>query len=130
MDLISYGSLSKDFKIMAQLTKLFNKIKNHEIKEYRVDCYEVKSHCSIPLLQSIEDKFKEKELRWSSHLEVFYPSEHYPDHIDEGGISYFIPLESGLFNIGGVSYPVVPFVLYGFEDSNPHNTDFGAIMIK
>lgn len=130
MDLISYGSLSKDFKIMAQLTKLFNKVKNKEIKEFRVDCYDIKVHCSIPVLQSIDKKFEEIGMSGPTHLEVFYPSEHYPDHVDEGGISYFIPLESGLFNIGGVSYPVVPFVLYGFEDSKPHNTDFGAIMIK
>ena len=36
-ELVSYGSISKDFKIMASLTILLNKIKNKEIEQTRVD---------------------------------------------------------------------------------------------
>lgn len=51
-------------------------------------------------------------------------------HVDDGGISYFIPLEEGVFQIGGVNYPIVPFVLYSFEDSMLHNSNFVSIMLK
>jgi len=51
-------------------------------------------------------------------------------HVDYGGISYFIPLEEGIFQIGGVNYPIVPFVLYAFEDSMLHNSNFASIMLK
>jgi hypothetical protein len=63
-------------------------------------------------------------------MEVFYPKENYPDHIDGGGTSYFIALEDGVFKIEGVTYNISPFVLYAFEDSKPHNSNMCAIMLK
>ncbi len=130
MDLISYGSISKDFKIMAQLTNLFNKIKFSDIKETRLDCYDISKHFSIAVKESIDKKFNDIKINIPTNIEVFYPSVNYPSHVDGGGISYFIPLEEGLFLIEGVNYSIVPFVLYAFEDCKLHNTNFGAIMLK
>lgn len=127
MDLISYGSVSKDFKIIAQLSKLLTKIKNGEIRETRLDCYPLTSN-SIAV--DITKKFETEKIPVFNSVEVFLPSINYPSHVDEGGTSYFIPLEEGNFLIESVSYPIVPFVLYAFEDSKPHNTNFGAIMLK
>ena len=127
IELISYGSIAKDFKVMAQLTKLLAKVKNGEVTQNRVDCYNITSQS---ILDSIIIKFKDVNLDLPISSEIFLPSTNYPSHIDEGGISYFIPLEEGKFLIGGVFYPIVPFVLYAFEDSKPHNTNFGAIMLK
>ena len=129
MDLISYGSISKDFKVIAQMSKLLKRVKNKEIEQHRVDCYTVDS-LSTHAKNEITEKFRENNIDTPKNMEVFYPSENYPSHIDEGGISYFIALENGKFLIEDVSYPIVPFVLYSFEDSKPHNTDFGAIMLK
>jgi len=126
MDLISYGSVSKDFKIIARLSKLLMKIKNDEIAQIRLDCYPTGGNG----LEEINAKFKDSGLGTPKSSEVFLPSINYPSHVDEGGISYFIPLEEGRFLIENVSYPIVPFVLYAFEDSKPHNTNFGAIMLK
>lgn len=127
MDLISYGSVSKDFKIMAQLTNLLSKIKQGEVKQFRLDCYAISSKS---IIESITIKFEVSGIPMFDSVEVFCPSTNYPSHIDEGGTSYFIALEKGNFLIGNVSYPIVPFVLYAFEDSKLHNTDFGAIMLK
>ena len=43
MELISYGSISKDFKVIAQMSKLLKRVKNKEIEQHRVDCYTVDS---------------------------------------------------------------------------------------
>lgn len=126
MDLISYGSISKDFKVIARLSKLLVKIKNGEVSQIRLDCFPTGGKET----EEINNKFKECDLPSPKSSEVFLPSINYPSHVDEGGISYFIPLEEGKFLIENVSYPVVPFVLYAFEDSKPHNTNFGAIMLK
>lgn len=130
MDLISYGSVSKDFKIIAQLSKLLTKIKNGEIPQDRLDCYSVDKNISTNLKGEIYNKFKSSNLDIPTSSEVFLPSMNYPSHVDEGGTSYFIPLEEGRFLIENVSYLIVPFVLYAFEDSKLHNTNFGAIMLK
>lgn len=127
MDLISYGSVSKDFKVMAQLTNLLNSIKQGEVKQFRLDCYVIPSKSVI---KSITTKFEALDIPMFESIEVFYPSTNYPSHVDEGGTSYFIALENGNFLIENVSYPIVPFVLYAFEESKLHNTDFGAIMLK
>jgi hypothetical protein len=129
MDLISYGSISDDFKVIAQMSNLLKKIKKSEIKPHRLDCYSLQSLCKFAQ-SSIKNKFKENNLLIPENMEVFKPSENYPSHTDEGGTSYFIGLEKGNFLIGNVSYPIVPFVLYSFEDSKLHNTNFGAIMLK
>ena len=129
MELISYGSISKDFKIMAQLTKILNKIKNKELEQSRIDCYSL-NHIPLSVIVSINNKFEGKSLPLPKQMEIFYPSENYPSHTDDGGTSYFIGLESGNFIIENVSYPIVPFVLYAFEDSKLHNTNFAAIMLK
>lgn len=129
MDLISYGSISKDFKVIAHLSKLLKKIKNNEIEQHRVDCYSIDS-LSEYVKNIVNEKFIENNLKIPQNIEVFYPSENYPSHIDEGGISYFIGLENGNFLIENILYPIVPFVLYSFDDSKLHNTDFGAIMLK
>jgi hypothetical protein len=129
MELISYGSISKDFKVMAQLTIILNKIKNNEIEQSRVDCYSLNQLPKSALVE-IDKKFNEKNLSIPKQIEIFYPSQNYPSHTDDGGTSYFIGLESGEFLIGDVNYPIVPFVLYAFEDSKLHNTNFAAIMLK
>ena len=129
MELISYGSISNDFKIMAQLTKFLNKIKNGDIEQTRVDCYSLDT-LNVSIIVKIYHKFKDKGLPNPQDMEVFYPIENYPSHTDDGGTSYFIGLESGNFIIENVSYPIVPFVLYAFEDSKLHNTNFAAIMLK
>ena len=129
MELVSYGSVSRDFRVIAQMRKLLKRIQNQEIPEHRIDCYSVDSLESLSK-DSINIKFSQNSLKMPENIEVFCPSENYPSHTDSGGISYFIGLESGLFTIGGTSYPIVPFVLYSFEDSKSHNTDFGAIMLK
>lgn len=130
MDLISYGSISKDFKIIAQLSKLLLKIKNEGVSQNRLDCYSIHNHISDKAQNTIYDKFTRSKLTTPESVEIFIPSVNYPSHTDEGGVSYFIPLEEGRFLIENVSYPIVPFVLYAFEDSKPHNTNFGAIMLK
>jgi hypothetical protein len=128
-ELVSYGSISKDFKIMASLTILLNKIKNKEIEQTRVDCYGL-GNIPMKVLDSINTKFENKNLNLPNQIEIFYPSQKYPSHTDDGGTSYFIALENGEFLIGDVSYPIVPFVLYSFDDSMEHNTNFAAIMLK
>lgn len=125
ISLVSYGPVSKDFKTIAGLKKQMLKVKAGEVEQHRVDCYPFRVNSELI------NKFNE-ELRISlpESFEIFYPSEKYPPHVDEGGTSYFIPLESGNFFIDGVSYPIVPFVLYGFDDGKLHNTDFCAVMLK
>lgn len=126
ISLVVYGAITEDFKIMAQLKKRMISIKSGQVKEHRVDCYSGGNY--VP--DYIVDKFDSIGIPSPKDVEIFNPSEKYPPHHDRGGISYFIPLESGTFYIGGVNYPVVPFVLYAFEDSRLHNTDFCAIMLK
>jgi hypothetical protein len=129
MDLISYGSISNDFKVIAQMSKLLKRVKNKEIESHRVDCYPIDT-LGTNAKNEIAKKFRANNLDEPKNMEIFCPSENYPSHVDDGGKSYFIGLENGFFLIENVSYPIVPFVLYSFEDSKPHNTDFGAIMIK
>jgi len=124
MDLVSYGGISSDFTIIAQLNKLLQK----ELKETRLDCYDV--NWSDRLRAEVVNKFVINGIDFPATYEIFKPSKNYPSHVDKGGISYFIPLEEGYFTIENVNYPIVPFVLYSFEDSKLHNTDFGAIMLK
>lgn len=124
-DLIIYGAIADDFAKLAGYRKMYQSAITGDLKYLRVDCWELPS---IPV--SLRQKFSEVGIQFPRHLEIFNPSTDYPPHKDEGGISYFIPLESGIFTIKGVSYPVVPFVLYAFEDGELHNTDFCAIMLK
>lgn len=127
MVLTIYGSVSKKFKILAQLTKLLATIKSGAIIQTRLDCYNITNNL---IFETINKKFIECNLQSFKQIEVFLPSQKYPSHIDEGGLSYFIPLESGNFLIDGVNYPVIPFVLYSFNDGELHNSDFGSIMLK
>lgn len=129
MDLISYGAVSTDFKIIATLNKLNSKIEAGEFQEHRLDCYKFYEY-SDKLNDALKDKFRNRGLIPYISAEVFKPTKNYPAHCDEGGTSYFIPLEEGCFSIENVNYPIVPFVLYAFEDSKLHNTDFSAIMLK
>jgi hypothetical protein len=122
--LLSYGAVSNDFKFIAQLKKVMIQVKNGDLKPHRLDCYEFTN------TKVIENKFINLELEIPRNIEIFYPSDKYPSHIDEGGVSYFIALESGNFYIDGVTYRVVPYVLYAFDDGKLHNTDFCAIMLK
>ena len=124
-ELISYGAISTDFKVIANFSRILTKLK--ELKQTRLDCYQ----CPNPIVnEAIAKKFEAKNLEESTIIEVFAPSKNYPMHVDYGGISYFIPLEEGIFQIGGVNYPIVPFVLYAFEDSMLHNSNFASIMLK
>lgn len=129
MDLISYGSVTTDFKLIAQLNGLIKKANTGELKKTRLDCFRIEGVISHALNDAIEKKLAENKLE-ILEFELFKPTKNYPSHVDEGGTSYFIPLEEGTFVIGDVHYPIVPFVLYGFEDSMLHNTNFGAIMLK
>lgn len=123
--LTSYGAISNDFKVIAQLKKQLQKVKSGEIIQHRVDCYKIEN------INALITKFThELKIDMPKNVEIFYPSDKYPAHTDEGGISYFIALESGNFYIEGVNYPIVPFVLYSFDDGRLHNTDFCAIMLK
>lgn len=127
MEFISYGAVSSDFKVMAQMSKTLTLIKEGALPQTRVDCYELHS---TNIKYAINKKFTDCNINLPEQCEIFLPSKNYPAHTDEGGISYFIALEEGVFSISGVNYPIVPFVLYSFEDSKLHNTDFGAIMLK
>lgn len=122
--LISYGAISQDFKSIAKLKKEMFKVKGNDIQEHRVDCYET-TNSNI-----INSKFEKLGLKVPTNIEIFYPSDKYPAHVDEGGVSYFVGLESGNFFIDGINYPIVPFVLYAFDDAKLHNTDFCALMLK
>lgn len=123
--LVSYGYITSSFKTIAKLKKQLDKIKNGEVNSHKLDCYKINE---IP---DLEAKFvNELKIPAPKSIEIFYPSDKYPPHTDDGGISYFVALENGNFYINNVSYPIVPFVLYAFEDSNLHNTDFCAIMLK
>lgn len=124
MILISYGAVTERFKVMAGLIKKMKSIKNGEIEQTRVDCYE------FEYFTDLLEKFKNKGINVPKDIEIFCPSDNYPPHVDSGGTSYFIPLEKGNFYIDGINYPVVPFVLYSFDDGEPHNTDFCSIMLK
>lgn len=125
ISLTSYGAVTDDFRTIAYLKNQMSKIKSGGIASHRVDCYHLEK---IP--GAIVGKLKEIGCTLTKELEVFLPSDNYPPHVDDGGQSYFIPLESGYFYIDGVNYPIVPFVLYGFDDGKLHNTDFCAIMLK
>lgn len=114
---------------MAKLAILLNKIKNKEVEQSRFDCYSL-TNIPLTVMDAINTKFESKNLKLPTQIEIFCPSENYPSHTDAGGISYFIGLEGGEFSIGDVNYPIVPFVLYSFEDSMVHNTNFAAIMLK
>lgn len=124
MILNSYGAITKDFKVIAKLKKYLEKINNKQLNQTRLDCYKIEER------EVIYDLFDKLSLPVPIAIEIFKPSDNYPVHIDGGGISYFIPLESGLFFIEGVNYPIVPFVLYSFNDGIAHNSNFCSIMIK
>jgi hypothetical protein len=125
VSLISYGAVTTNFAQIAVMKRLSEKIKSSELKSgNRLDCY--------PTVFSdfYQEKFTDCDLDVPNSIEVFAPSDNYPPHIDDGGTSYFIPLEKGNFSIDGISYPIVPFVLYAFEDGKLHNSDFCSIMFK
>lgn len=122
--LISYGAITEDFVAIAKYKKYLEKIKNGSIKQHRVDCYETR------YILEVAHKFVALGIEVPKNVEIFWPSDNYPPHKDQGGLSYFIPLESGEFYIDNVSYPIVPFVLYAFDDGKLHNTNFAAIMLK
>lgn len=126
ISLICYGQVTEKFKCFAGLTNMLKNIRLGQIKQSRVDCYPIDN---VPIYLSNKIKKCKIELIEDS-FEIFVPTQNYPSHVDEGGVSYFVPLEGGLFFIDGVSYPVVPFVLYGFDDGKLHNSNFGSIMIK
>lgn len=124
IDFVCFGAVTEKFSSIANLKKELNKIKTGAVAPVRVDCY------PYTIGNMIYNKFKNIGLDIPQEGEIFYPSEVYPPHIDGEGFSYFIPLESGNFTIDGVVYPIVPFVLYGFDDRKLHNTDFCAIMLR
>lgn len=124
VSLVCLGAVTDNFKTIAKLKKFITQINNNEIKSERLDCY------NYVIGIDVFNKFKSLELDSPRTYEIFYPSEIYPPHKNSGGTSFFIPLESGNFWIDNISYPVLPFVLYGFEDSKLHNSDFCSIMLK
>lgn len=126
VSLVSYGAATSDFKVIARLTNQMNKIKIGQAIPHRCDCYQVEGNSH----QEFLDKIKLITGMFPQNVEIFYPSDNYPPHTDEGGLSFLVPLESGVFTIDGTDHSVDPFVLYGFEDGKLHNTDFCAIMLK
>jgi len=125
MELISYGAITEDFKDITKLKRYLKNINNKQSNEIRLDCYSFINDREI-----IYRLFEKLKLPVPLAFEIFKPSDNYPPHVDEGGISYFIPLESGTFFIGNINYPIVPFVLYAFNDGIPHNSNFCSIMLK
>ena len=125
MILISYGAITEDFKDIARLKKRLKNINNKQSNEIRLDCYSFLDDRDI-----ICRLFEKLKLPAPLAFEIFKPSENYPPHTDGGNTSYFIPLESGTFFIGNINYPIVPFVLYSFNDGIPHNSNFCSIMLK
>jgi len=121
--MISYGAISNNFAIIAKLSRLLEKVKDGSLIQSRHDCYELTDHFFLT-------KFDELNIERPKAIEIFYPSQQYPPHIDKGGVSYFIPLENGNFYFDGITYPIVPFVLYAFEDGIIHNSNFCSIMLK
>ena len=121
---VCLGTVTEKFQTIARLKKEMLRIKQGLVEQTRLDCY--------PYIMGsyIFKKFEKIGLTVPKESEIFYPSDKYPSHTDSGGTSYMIPLEQGLFTINGVSHPVIPFVLYGFDDGKLHNTDFCAIMLK
>lgn len=122
--LMVYGPVSTDFKDIAKLKNQAIKIKSGQVQQHRLDCYRLDN------TRLFHELFARLNIQMPENVEVFWPSDNYTAHTDEGGTSYFVPLESGFFYIDGVSYPVVPFVLYAFNDGVRHNTDFCAVMLK
>ena len=130
--LVSYGTIVKDFSFFARIRKELDKVKSGSLPQKRVDCYEI---TDVTIKREINLYFSE-ELIENISIEIFYPSTTYPSHIDSTPntrnitTSYFIAMESGEFTINDICYPIVPFVLYSFDDSKPHNSNFCSIMIK
>lgn len=122
-----YGSVSNDFKIFAKIIKELEKIK--ETEQSRLDCYEF-SNFSSKVREAIQTKISQV-VDGLTTIEIFIPSRDYPNHVDEGGLSFFIPLEDyGYFTSGGIRHKVDIFNLYSFNDGVEHNTDVACIMIK
>jgi hypothetical protein len=127
MKLIVHGSISSNFALFARLVKIVEKIESGAIRQSgRIDCFELPTIEYQEICFILKNKFQIQP----SDIEIFFPSMNYPSHKDEIGTSYFIPLENGIFTIDDMSHPVVPFVLYSFDDSNLHNSDFPSIMIR
>jgi hypothetical protein len=122
-----HGAVTNEFRIIAKFGNYLKQIRNGEIPNKRFDCYGL-GH-NIDLLEAmLTPGITNSEVL--KNAEIFCPSNKYPPHADAGGISYMIPLEDGEFYIGDINYPIIPFVLYSFEDSVLHNTNFAAIMLK
>lgn len=124
--LISYGPISNEFRVLAKYKNyLDNMINEDKVPQHRLDCYRL-----LINYNDILDRFSTLSLEKPTEVEIFQPSCNYPPHIDGDGVSYFIPLEEGVFQIEGVEYVVIPFVLYCFDDRKLHNTNFTAIMLS
>ena len=124
--LISFGPIFSNFNQIAKLKKELYKIKNGELKQSRIDCFEA----SKEMLQLLKITFEDIVGEIFTEIEIFKPSENYPPHIDGNGISFFIGLESGKFLIESTEYQISPFVLYKFDDRKLHNSNFCSIMLK
>ncbi len=122
-----YGVISNDFKIFAKIVNELEKIR--ETEQSCLDCYEF-SKFSSPIRDAVQNKISQV-VNGLTTIEIFIPSRDYPNHVDEGGLSFFIPLEDcGYFTSGGIRHKVNMFNLYSFDDGVEHNTDVACIMIK
>lgn len=123
--LICHCPITDNFVKIAKYKKYLDRVQKGEVKPHRVDCYPLDIN-----IDEIYDFFQNNGQPIPKNIELFSPSSNYPPHIDGEGISYFIPLKDGEFQIEGVIYKITPFVLYSFDDCCMHNTNFPAIMIS
>lgn len=131
MKLTAHGAITSDYKVISKLTNLSKKIKEGKVESYRNNCYKYNNYISNNYSECIiNELFSNLKLQKPKEMEIFYSPIYVPPHTDEGKLSYFIGFEPGEFFIGGISYPIVPFVLYSFDESCLHNSNFLALMIK
>lgn len=124
--LISYGAISTNFKDFAKLKKELKKIESNEVEPHRLDCYPLENKSIV------NNCFERFGFKTPGFIEIFSPSDKYPLHVDseKPSESFFIPLRGGIFTYDNIDYPVVPFVLYSFDDSVLHGSNFTSIMIR
>lgn len=124
-----HGALTTNFKVIAQLKKFLKKVECGDVVEYRCDCFkldELHSLAKTEIAKTLNELCEVEQYE----IELNYPMDDYQCHVDQGGISYIIPLQPGTMNINGCDVSVSPYVVYSFDDGLKHNTNFPSIMIK
>lgn len=127
-ELSFHGQIQTHFGFYLKSLRIATEIRQGKHSERRRMCYSA-NLLGEGAYEAIASKLEvQPELL---EMEIFFPTEDFPPHVDGEGESFMIPLEDFcVAKICGTNHSLLPWGIYSFDDRLPHSTHGVILMIR